>query len=242
MISADHQRYRLGIVISSTTMTLAYYRQRLWNVCIVLPKKSIRKFSDEFSKYVLPQDEFSKCIFHLGPVFIEPVVLSIVEAWEAEFSEHTTPPSPGDVHDLLHQLPAYVSKPSVYIDPRLKTCSHVYLRYDRYEVHFNPSYDGPYRVLFHGDRTFKIIFNGREKTVAVDRIKVVDADHPKRQTRPVSRPVSQAYCLCTGLWLNCLVQKLQQNGNREGTALIAHIQATHILSPSADSTYLVLQW
>ncbi len=33
MISADHQRYRLGIVISSTTMTLADYRQRLWNVC-----------------------------------------------------------------------------------------------------------------------------------------------------------------------------------------------------------------
>ncbi len=35
-------------------------------------KKSVRKFSDEFSKYFLLQDEFSKCIFHLGPVFIEP--------------------------------------------------------------------------------------------------------------------------------------------------------------------------
>ncbi len=34
-----------------------------------MPKKSVRKFSEEFSKYVLPQDEFSKCIFHLGPVF-----------------------------------------------------------------------------------------------------------------------------------------------------------------------------
>ncbi len=31
---------------------------------IVLPKKSVRKFSDEFSKYVLQQDEFSKCVFH----------------------------------------------------------------------------------------------------------------------------------------------------------------------------------
>ncbi len=45
---------------------------------IVLPKKSVRKFSDEFSKYVLPQDEFSKCIFHLGPVFIEP---NLQKAW-----------------------------------------------------------------------------------------------------------------------------------------------------------------
>ncbi len=34
-------------------------------------KKSVRKFSDEFSKYVLQQDEFSKCIFHLGPVFFK---------------------------------------------------------------------------------------------------------------------------------------------------------------------------
>ncbi len=36
---------------------------------IVLPKRSVRKFLDEFSKHVLQQDEFSKCIFHLGPVF-----------------------------------------------------------------------------------------------------------------------------------------------------------------------------
>ncbi len=29
---------------------------------IVLPKNSVSKFSDEFSKYVLQKDEFSKCI------------------------------------------------------------------------------------------------------------------------------------------------------------------------------------
>ncbi len=33
MTPADHQRYRLGIVISSKIMTWAYYPQRLWNVC-----------------------------------------------------------------------------------------------------------------------------------------------------------------------------------------------------------------
>ncbi len=30
---------------------------------IVLRKNSARKFSDEFSKYVLQKDEFSKCVF-----------------------------------------------------------------------------------------------------------------------------------------------------------------------------------
>ncbi len=70
MIPADHQRYRLGIVISSTTMTLAYYRQRLWSaLIIVLPINSVRKCSDEFSKYVLQKDEFSNCAFQWVPVF-----------------------------------------------------------------------------------------------------------------------------------------------------------------------------
>ncbi len=33
-------------------------------VIVLLKKKSVRKFADEFSKYVLQQDEFSKCVFH----------------------------------------------------------------------------------------------------------------------------------------------------------------------------------
>ncbi len=72
MISADHQRYRILIVILSTTMTLACYRQRLWNACtiIVLPNKSAWKFSDEFSKYVLQRGEFSKCVFQFWRVFL----------------------------------------------------------------------------------------------------------------------------------------------------------------------------
>ncbi len=36
---------------------------------IVLPKKSVKKFSDEFSKYVLQKDEFSKSALQCGRVF-----------------------------------------------------------------------------------------------------------------------------------------------------------------------------
>ncbi len=44
---------------------------------VVLPKNSVTKCSDEFSKFVLQKDVFSKCSFNenefsLGPVFIEP--------------------------------------------------------------------------------------------------------------------------------------------------------------------------
>ncbi len=36
---------------------------------IVLRNNSVRKFSDEFSKYALQKDEFSKCVFQSGRVF-----------------------------------------------------------------------------------------------------------------------------------------------------------------------------
>ncbi len=36
---------------------------------IFLPKSAVRKFSDEFSKYILQKDEFSKCVFQWGRVF-----------------------------------------------------------------------------------------------------------------------------------------------------------------------------
>ncbi len=36
---------------------------------MVLPKNAVRKFSDEFSKYVMQRDEFSKCVFQFGRVF-----------------------------------------------------------------------------------------------------------------------------------------------------------------------------
>ncbi len=58
-----------------------------------------------------------------------------------EFVEQTTPPAPGDVNDLLrrhHQFvrsqqpqPPCLSNAPSFLDPYLKTCSHVFLRCDR---------------------------------------------------------------------------------------------------------------
>ncbi len=91
-----------------------------------------------------------------------------------EFLEQKTLPAPGDVNDLLHRLrqfvrskqsqPPRVSNASFFLDPRLKTCSHVFLRCDRIRRLLQPPYDGPCQVLSRGDKTFKILPNGREWT------------------------------------------------------------------------------
>ncbi len=74
-----------------------------------------------------------------------------------EFLEQTTPPAPGDINDLLHRLrqfvrsqqpqpPRFSMAPS-FLDPYLKTCSHVFLRCDRVRRPLQPPYDGPCQVL-----------------------------------------------------------------------------------------------
>ncbi len=82
MILADHQRYRLGIVISSTPMTFAFYRLRLWNVCTdyCFTKKFCQKnfgriFQVRFEKgRVFKVHFFNEDQFSLGLVFIGPEI------------------------------------------------------------------------------------------------------------------------------------------------------------------------
>ncbi len=81
MISADHQWYRFGIVISSTTMTLAYYQQWLWNACTdhCYAKKFCQKIFGRIFHVRLAKGRvfkvrfFNKDDFSLGPVFLIPL-------------------------------------------------------------------------------------------------------------------------------------------------------------------------
>ncbi len=100
-----------------------------------------------------------------------------------EFLEQTTPPAPGHGNDLLHQhrqfvlsqqpQPPRVSNAPSFLDPRLKTCSHVFLQCDRVHRLFQLPYDGSCQVFSRGDKTFKVLLHGREETVFVDRLKAV---------------------------------------------------------------------
>nr|VZI44764.1 unnamed protein product [Spirometra erinaceieuropaei] len=98
--------------------------------------------------------------------------------------EMTSPTPRGAVEDptsLLHCLrqfmrtlspvPTGSSTSPFYLEKDLATCSHVYLRCDRVRRPLEPPYDGPFRVLSRGPKTFRIQRDNREEVVSVDRHK-----------------------------------------------------------------------
>nr|VZI07986.1 unnamed protein product [Spirometra erinaceieuropaei] len=93
-----------------------------------------------------------------------------------------------DPTNLLHRLrqfmrtlspvpPRSSASPS-YLEKDLATCSHVYLRCDRVRRPLEPPYDGPFRVLSRGPKTFRIQRDNREEVVSVDRLKAAVPDTP----------------------------------------------------------------
>ena len=58
--------------------------------------------------------------------------------------------------------PTPVRKPaprSVYVDRKLSTCSHVFVRHNAVKIGLQRPHDGPYKVLQRTDKYFKINFN-----------------------------------------------------------------------------------
>ncbi|BHF74686.1 hypothetical protein SprV_0501777300 [Sparganum proliferum] len=86
-----------------------------------------------------------------------------------------------DPTNLLYRLRQFMRtlspvppRPSVsesYLVKDLATCSHVYLRCDRVRRPLEPTYDGPFRVISHGTKNFRIQRRNREEVVSVDRLK-----------------------------------------------------------------------
>nr|VZI11278.1 unnamed protein product [Spirometra erinaceieuropaei] len=105
--------------------------------------------------------------------------------------EMISPNPQGAVEDptnLLHRLrqfmrtlspvPPRSSASPFYLEKDLATCSHVYLRCDRVRRPLEPPYDGPFRVLSRGPKTFRIQRDNREEVVSVDRFKAAVPDTP----------------------------------------------------------------
>nr|VZI49866.1 unnamed protein product [Spirometra erinaceieuropaei] len=93
--------------------------------------------------------------------------------------EMISPTPQGAVEDptnLLHRLRSSAS-PS-YLEKDLATCSHVYLRCARVRRPLEPPYDGPFRVLSRGPKTFRIQRDNRGEVVSVDRLKAAVPDTP----------------------------------------------------------------
>nr|VZI16937.1 unnamed protein product [Spirometra erinaceieuropaei] len=93
-----------------------------------------------------------------------------------------------DPTNLLHRLrqfmrtlslvPSMSSASPSYLEKDLATCSHVYLRCDRVRRPLEPAYDGPFRVLSRGPKTFRIQRDNREEVVSVDCLKAAVSETP----------------------------------------------------------------
>ncbi|CAK1592111.1 unnamed protein product [Parnassius mnemosyne] len=97
--------------------------------------------------------------------FFQPVALD-----NTEVSDFTTrlrqltqklSPTPATRHSINN----------IFIHKDLKTSTHVFLREDALRGTLQPPYSGPYEVVEHGDKTFKIWVKGKAVTVSVDRLK-----------------------------------------------------------------------
>ena len=82
------------------------------------------------------------------------------------------------------------SRERFYVNPSLKSCSHVFLRIDRVKPSLCQPYTGPHKVLARTDKIFTIEINGRKLCVTIDRLK-------------------PAYLLCTSTLPNASKQELK---------------------------------
>ena len=90
----------------------------------------------------------------------------------------TAPPASDFVANLRGVLRSVAPMPVVHhgvvparVDPALQSASHVFLRVDSVKRPLVPPYDGPFRVLERGMKTFILDKNNKSVTVSIDRLK-----------------------------------------------------------------------
>ena len=66
--------------------------------------------------------------------------------------------------------------PQVHVPPDLRTAGFVFIRHDAHRAPLQPPYDGPFRVVEAGDKTFLVDIGGRLDHVSVDRLKPAHLD------------------------------------------------------------------
>ncbi|XP_033946699.1 uncharacterized protein [Pseudochaenichthys georgianus] len=85
------------------------------------------------------------------------------------------------------------------VPAELRSAEHVFIRHDAHRGPLQPPYDGPFRVLEHGDKHLVVDLGGKAEHVSVDRVKaahldldqpVVLARPPRRGRPPASSPVT----------------------------------------------------
>jgi hypothetical protein len=85
------------------------------------------------------------------------------------------------------------ASPASFVHKDLRTCTHVFLRQDASCRNLEPPYSGPYRVISHTTKTFKILIRNKTVTVSADIIKpaymLTESDHGNyTYSSPSSKP------------------------------------------------------
>uniref|UniRef100_A0A8C5DEF6 Gypsy retrotransposon integrase-like protein 1 n=1 Tax=Gouania willdenowi TaxID=441366 RepID=A0A8C5DEF6_GOUWI len=83
------------------------------------------------------------------------------------------------------------------VPTNLRSAGFVFVRHDAHRGPLRPPYDGPFKVLRHGDKSMVVDIGGRPETISVDRIKPAHVDvsralelaqAPRRGRPPAPRP------------------------------------------------------
>ena len=76
-----------------------------------------------------------------------------------------------------------------HLSPTIKDAQFVFIRRDGHRGPLQRTYDGPFRVIGPGDKTFIVMVGGREETISIDRLKPahVDLSHPVPVVLPPRR-------------------------------------------------------
>ena len=92
-----------------------------------------------------------------------------------------------------------LSSPSA-VPHSLRDAKFVFIRHDGHRGPFQRPYNGPFRVITSGDKTFRMMVGGREEIISVDRLKPAHVDltgpvtvaQPPRRGRPPLQPAEPA--------------------------------------------------
>ena len=76
-----------------------------------------------------------------------------------------------------------------WVPPSLRTSQFVFLHQDAHHSPLQWPYEGPFKVLVHGDKTFKIQRGNHTKVVLIDQLKLahLDLDQPVQVALPHPR-------------------------------------------------------
>jgi cleavage and polyadenylation specificity factor subunit 1 len=85
---------------------------------------------------------------------------------------------------------------TVSVPMALTAAPFVFVRHDAHRSSLQPPYDGPFKVIKHGEKFFVLDYGGRQETVSIDRLKPAHIDpqmpvqvaQPPRRGRPRRAP------------------------------------------------------